>query len=139
MKLHHAAALAVVWYLMMPSPSFSGSGFGMSPLVVPGTADLEPALPPAKGEASPAEMALYWAETHKSPKDLFQRLYELSDSPRCHISSVGLGIDNDELVWHVGTFGDVASKVFEARIRAEFAKFSDKRVVIKAEGLATAL
>jgi hypothetical protein len=112
MRLHIATLALVGWYLMIPPPAFSGFGFGMSPLVVPGTADLEPAPAPAKGEASPAEMALYLTEAHKSPKDLFQRLYELSDSPRCHLSSVGLGVDNDELVWHVGTFGDVASKVF---------------------------
>jgi hypothetical protein len=50
------------------------------------------------------QMASYWAAAHKQPKGFIQRLEELSDSPCSHISSVGLAIDNGELVWHVGIF-----------------------------------
>jgi hypothetical protein len=37
MKLHHAAALAVVWYLMMPAPLRATD----DSIAVPGTADVE--------------------------------------------------------------------------------------------------
>jgi hypothetical protein len=81
---------------------------------------------PAKGEATPQQMAGYWDEAHKLPKGEFLR--KLVDPDQIP-SSVGLAIVNGEYVWVVTIDSGPIRPAFEARVRAEFAKFTDKKVV----------
>jgi transglutaminase-like putative cysteine protease len=81
---------------------------------------------PAKGEATPQQMAGYWDEANKLPKKEFLR--DLAD-PDQMPTSVGLDIVNGEYVWVVTIDSGPIRPAFEARVRAEFAKFTDKKVV----------
>lgn len=85
---------------------------------------------------SPAEQAAYLVEAHKSPG--LDELDKLADGPVI-VDLIFLRVENNgEMVWHVGTClaqdghpGAKPSKAFEARIKAEFAKHSTKRVLVE--------
>jgi hypothetical protein len=74
----------------------------------------------------PGQMAGYWDEAHKLPKGEFLR--KLVDPDQIP-SSVGLAIVNGEYVWVVTIDSGPIRPAFEARVRAEFAKFTDKQVI----------
>jgi hypothetical protein len=116
-----------------------GFGVMLAQFTLPGTADVEPKL--EKGEATSQQMSEYQNEAHKVPPKFHSHLQDLADNSgeKVSVSSVGLLIDNGELVWHVGIAkgleGAKSSPGLEARIRAEFAKFTTKKVVFEPNGI----
>jgi hypothetical protein len=117
-------------------------GFGLSPLVVPGTGDLVDGGAPGPNELPPAVQAAYTNEAKNRPP--LTDLVKLSDDPALTISRIALQIDNGAMVWHVGIAnwvygGATASPVFEARIKAALAKFSTLPVVLEPTPLAKAI
>jgi hypothetical protein len=113
MKIIHTAALALIAGLLL--------------------------APPLKGQpshvASPEVMAVYHAEWARQPRNPDPLNYLDRNRPsQEHERVIGYSLNiesNGEMVWHVVVFGlRHVSPEYEAIIRAEFAKFATKRVVI---------
>jgi hypothetical protein len=113
MKIIHTAALALIAGLLLPRPLRGQPNHGASP------------------EATTAYQA-EWARLPRNPDPLNYLERNRPTQEHKRVLGYSLNIDsNGEMVWHVVVLGlRHVSPKYEATIRAEFAKFATKRVVI---------
>jgi hypothetical protein len=119
----HTAALALVWYLLLPQPLRAAGGA----IAVPGTADVLGGA----SEPKSLERQVIEAEEAKAPpfKDLTEMSGRDANGAMVQPVSTSVHIENGSPVWYVGTLGkcgrgELPPPDLEVKVRAEFAKYT---------------